>query len=61
VDIVVISDQQLHSEVEQLLGQFEDIFQAPTTLPPPRPFDHTIPLLPGAQPVNIRAYRYSPS
>lgn len=44
-----------------LLDQHDDVFQAPTTLPPPRPFDHRIPLLRGAQPVNVRPYRYSPT
>lgn len=32
----------------------------PTHLPPTRAADHTIPLIPGAQPVKVRPYRYSP-
>jgi hypothetical protein len=59
--VAIISDQMIHPKVEELLEQFSDIFQSPNTLPPPRPFDHTIPLLLGSQPVNIRAYRYSPA
>lgn len=33
----------------------------PNSLPPKRACDHTIPLIEGATPVNIRAYRYPPS
>ncbi|XP_066324466.1 uncharacterized protein [Miscanthus floridulus] len=61
VSVAAISDQELIPQVEQLIQQFDDIFQTPTALPPPRPFDHRIPLIPGAQPVNVRAYRYSPA
>lgn len=35
-------------------------FQNPDSLPPAREYDHTISLLPGAAPVNVRPYRYSP-
>lgn len=52
----VISDTQL----QQLLQEFQDIFATPTDLPPSRPFDHHIPLIPGSIPVNSRPYRYSP-
>lgn len=58
--INTIFDSELNPKVEQLIVQFDDIFQAPS-LPPPRSFDRTIPLIPRAQPVNIRAYRYSPA
>jgi len=37
------------------------LFAEPTTLPPRREADHQIPLLPGAQPVSVRPYRYSPA
>jgi hypothetical protein len=46
--------------VQQLLGQFEHLFSAPTQLPPQRAADHQIPLVPGAQPVKVRPYHYSP-
>jgi hypothetical protein len=42
------------------LGQFKEIFAEPHSLPPRRADDHWIPLIPGAQPVNARPYRYSP-
>ena len=52
----------LSFSIQQSLKEFEDIFQLPTTLPPFRPgFDHTILLLQGVDPVNIRPYRCSKS
>lgn len=52
--------QELLSAVEQLLVEFEDIFLEPTQLPPVRDYDHKIPLMQGAQPVNMRQYRHKP-
>lgn len=46
--------------MQPLLQQFSELFEKPKGLPPQRPFDHAIPLLPGAQPVNVRPYRYNP-
>lgn len=46
--------------VHNLLLQYKDVFDDPKTLPPARVFDHAIPLIPGAVPVNSRPYRYSP-
>jgi hypothetical protein len=48
------------AEVQAIISQFEDIFAEPTSLPPRRACDHRIPLIPGAQPVNTRAYRHKP-
>ncbi|GLI65233.1 hypothetical protein VaNZ11_008718, partial [Volvox africanus] len=47
-------------EVEALLSQYEDVFKDIPGLPPMRPVDHTIPLLPGAQPTARPMYRLSP-
>lgn len=52
--------QLKHPAVTALLEQFKHVFSAPTGLPPARACDHSIPLVPGAQPVNIRPYRYPP-
>jgi Reverse transcriptase (RNA-dependent DNA polymerase) len=38
---------------------FSCVFDSTVSLPPSRAIDHTIPLLPFAQPVNLRPYRYS--
>jgi hypothetical protein len=40
-------------EVQQLLTEFDQLFQEPTVLPPSRNCDHQIPLIPGAQPGHI--------
>jgi hypothetical protein len=54
------NDVQLPSEVVQLLQQFAPVFEEPVGLPPRRLCDHSIPLVPGAQPMNKRPYRYTP-
>lgn len=46
--------------VLQLLQNYEYLFATPTSLPPHRAADHVISLIPGAQPVKVRPYRYSP-
>jgi hypothetical protein len=46
--------------VQQVIEEFSDVFATPTTLPPRRACDHQIPLMPGAQPVSMRAYRHKP-
>lgn len=63
VELQLIQGQQnpdLPEEVQCLLDGFSEVFAAPTGLPPRRACDHKFPLIPGAQPVNIRPYRYSP-
>lgn len=47
-------------EIQAVLMEFDDIFQEPTELPPRHACDHTIPLIPEAQPVNMRPYRHKP-
>jgi hypothetical protein len=47
-------------EIQAVLDQFPQVFTEPTDLPPTRPCDHRIDLLPGAPPVNARAYRLPP-
>ncbi|KAJ3690052.1 hypothetical protein LUZ61_019216 [Rhynchospora tenuis] len=47
------------SQLQPVLDAFQHVFQDPTTLPPNRSVDHTIPLLPDSKPVSIRPYRYS--
>ena len=45
-------------EIKTLIAKNIFLFQPPTTLPPSRPIDHTINLLPNSAPVNVRPYRY---
>jgi hypothetical protein len=51
----------LPSEIQQILDEFSAVCTPPTELPRVRPYDHTIPLIQGARPVNIRPYRYPPT
>jgi hypothetical protein len=44
--------------LDDLLRQFELVFAEPQGLPPARPYDHRIHLLPGAAPVVVRPYHY---
>lgn len=41
-----------------LLQSYDDVFKSSKSLPPSRPRDHRIPLLPGANPINVLPYRY---
>ena len=45
-------------ELETLLELYADVFQKPSGFPPSRIQDHAIHLNFGAQPVNIKPYRY---
>jgi hypothetical protein len=47
-------------EIQSLLQTFQHLFQPPVGLPPKRACDHVIPLVPEAQNVAIRPYRYPP-
>lgn len=46
-------------ELQSLLHSYKDVFNDPQTLPPPRSYDHAIPLTPGAVPINSKPYHYS--
>lgn len=53
--------QSISPAMQSLLSEFDSIFAPPSGYPPARHCDHTIPLLPGASPVNVRPYRYPPT
>nr|GEW83956.1 Ty3/gypsy retrotransposon protein [Tanacetum cinerariifolium] len=44
-------------DINHLLYLFSNVFKKPTGLPPPRPHDHTIPIL-DDKAVNVKPYRY---
>ncbi|XP_038715137.1 uncharacterized protein LOC120008853 [Tripterygium wilfordii] len=46
-------------EVSPILNEFSGVLEEPKTLPPPRPFDHRIPIKNEASPVNVAPYRYA--
>ncbi|KAL4377359.1 hypothetical protein GQ457_02G020790 [Hibiscus cannabinus] len=57
----LLPTKKANSEFNQattLLHDFQDVFHNPETLPPVRATDHAIHLVPHAQPVNVRPYRY---
>ncbi|XP_061372918.1 uncharacterized protein LOC133315333 [Gastrolobium bilobum] len=45
-------------DIQNLLSNYNDVFTIPNTLPPHRPHNHHINLLPNTQPVQVRPYRY---
>ena len=47
-------------DLQTILTKYQTVFQDPQTLPPQRSYDHSIPLILGAIPVNARPYHYSP-
>lgn len=55
----ITESQTENAELKEILQEFLVLFQEPKTQPPTRPFDHEIPLLPNAKPINIGPYRYS--
>lgn len=57
----ILDASEVDPRVQQVLDQFPEVFADPIGLPPSRPCDHNIPLIPGAHPFNIRAYRYPPA
>lgn len=59
--VTVETDQPAIPEpIEKVVSQFEEIFGEPVGLPPCHACDHIIPLIHGAQPVNIRPYHHKP-
>ncbi|WVZ10734.1 hypothetical protein V8G54_015264 [Vigna mungo] len=48
----------LPPDITDLLLRFDHIFQSPPSLPPSRPTDHRIHLIPNFTPVNVKPYRY---
>ena len=63
-DVAPISEpvaDKIPTSIQKILVEHVEVFQEPTQLPPERPFDHKIPLVPGAIPVHRKPYRYTPS
>jgi hypothetical protein len=50
--------REVASDMEELLQEFQDLFKEPRGLPPNRRHDHRIQIIPGAEPANVRPYRY---
>jgi hypothetical protein len=58
--VQILQEEDSRVEIQNLLKEFQDVFEQPTTLPPHRFYDHQIPLLPNSTHVNARPYKYSP-
>jgi hypothetical protein len=58
---MVSAEAVVPEPVSSLLDEFQELFAEPQGLPHMRQFDHAIPLLPGAKPVNLRPYRFNPA
>lgn len=57
----VTFDTSIPQPLLTVLQQYTEVFTPPQSLPPSRGCDHSIPLIEGARPVNIRPYRYAPA
>jgi hypothetical protein len=59
---IQVTDQaspEVPPSLQLILDKYPRVFEVPTDLPPSRgEHDHSIPLLPGSQPPNVRPYRY---
>jgi hypothetical protein len=44
--------------IQQILQDYSPLFEVPTSLPSSKACDHSISLIVGAKPFNIRPYRY---
>jgi hypothetical protein len=49
----------LLAELQALLDKYSSVFDLPKGLPPTRDYDHHIPLIPEARPVQMHLYRYA--
>lgn len=54
------TEESIPPEIQAIISQYQSIFEPLPSLPPQREKNHTIPLLPGAQPFRLRPYRYNP-
>nr|ADB85289.1 putative retrotransposon protein [Phyllostachys edulis] len=48
---------QIPELMQEIIQQYEDIFEEPSHLPPSRDCDHDMPIIPGSKPVYLRPYR----
>jgi len=53
-----ISTIPIHEALQELVVEFEVVFEEPKGLPPQRSHDHQILLKEGTQPICVRPYRY---
>jgi len=58
---ITMQDTQggIQPSMQGVLHEFSDVFMEPSSLPPSRQIDHSIPLKEGIAPVNVRPYCYA--
>ena len=54
----IAQSEEVNPAVEEVLNEFQDVFQMPPGLPHQRTHDHAVVLKEGTEPVNVRPYRY---
>ena len=54
------SPPSLPFQFQQLVDNFQELFEEPKGIPPIRALTHSIPLLSGARPFGLKPYRYTP-
>lgn len=57
-DLPISPPPNTHPQIIPLLSKYQHLFSIPSGLPPQRPIDHKIPLLPNTTPINVRPYHY---
>jgi len=50
--------KDMEPKLQLLLHTYSKVFSIPTSLPPTREHDHSIPLMEGSGPIKVRPYRY---
>jgi hypothetical protein len=55
------TEKTIDPRIQVVLPKFADLFSEPVGLHPSRHCDHSIPLVPGANPFTVRPYRYPPA
>jgi hypothetical protein len=59
IQVTKQTSQVVPPSLQLILDKYPKVFEVPTSLPPFKgEHDHSIPLLPGSQPLNVRPYRY---
>jgi hypothetical protein len=63
IELVYISppspSEQIEPAIQQVLDQFQEVFEAPSEFPPRRLCDHKIPLILGVVLVSSKPYKYA--
>lgn len=61
MDVSATIHSALPVGMSELLSEFDDVFQKPSSQPSPRTHDHSMHLVPNFKPINLRPCRFSHS